>query len=194
MRVRASYEAASGKAGWALTFFLRDTEEVNVSSEITLQEAKEMIRRAVQKGAEVGWISGYTVVDEGGNVIAMARADGAPGTATALARGKAHAAARTKAPTKAFAERMEAHAAMWQSYNTLFQGRMFPGFGGMPIVKNGKVVGGFACGGPGPTPETAGGDPAPGFWSEIGGQMVNIEDVAICYGLNIPYEAQHPGP
>ena len=69
---------------------------------ITLAEAKEMIRRAVSKGAEVGWISAYAVVDEGGNVIAMGRGDGAPGTAMTLAKAKAVAAARTKAPTKTF--------------------------------------------------------------------------------------------
>ena len=84
---------------------------------ITLTEAKEMIKRAVQKGAEVGWISAYAVVDEGGNVIAMARADGAPGTAMSLAKAKALASARTKAPTKSFAERMRkpaSHVAVLQ--------------------------------------------------------------------------------
>ena len=161
---------------------------------ITLGEAKEMIRRAVEKGAEVGWISAYAVVDEGGNVIAMGRGDGAPGTAMTLAKGKAVAAARTKAPTKTFAERMGRQNAMWQSYNTLFVGSMFPGFGGMPVVKDGKVVGGFACGGPGPTPENAGGEPGHDFWTEIDGRLVCIEDVAICYGLDIPYAPQHNEP
>ena len=161
---------------------------------ISLAEAKEMIRRAMQKGSELGWISAYAVVDEGGNVIAQARADGAPGTAMTLARAKALAAARTKAPTKAFAERMRAQPAMWQSYNTLFVGTMFPGFGGIPVVKDGKVVGGFACGGPGPTPDTAGGDPAHDFWKDLDGQLVNIEDLAICHGLDIPYAPQHNPP
>ena len=159
--------------------------------QITLEEAKRMIARAVEKGAEVGWISAYAVVDEGGNVIAMGRGDGAPGTAMTLARGKAVAAARTKAPTKTFAERMGRQNAMWQSYNTLFDGSMFPGFGGMPVVKDGKVVGGFACGGPGPTRENAGGDPGHDFWKEIDGEVMNIEDLAICYGLEIPYAPQH---
>ena len=162
-----------------------------MSAAITLKEAKEMLSRAIKKGYEVGWISAWSVVDEGGNVIALARADGAPGTATALARAKAHAAARTKAPTKQFAERMGANAAMWQSYNTLFLGRMFPGFGGMPIVKDGKVIGGFACGGPGPEPQNAGSNPAPEFWKEINGQRTNIEDAAVCAGLDIPYAPQH---
>lgn len=162
--------------------------------EITLVEAKEMIKRAVQKGAEVGWISAYAVVDEGGNVIAMGRGDGAPGTAMSLAKAKAVASARTKAPTKTFAERMRNQPAMWQSYNTLFIGSMFPGFGGMPVVKDGKVVGGFACGGPGPTPDTAGSEPTHDFWTEIDGEVVCIEDVAICHGLNIPYAPQHNKP
>jgi uncharacterized protein GlcG (DUF336 family) len=165
-----------------------------MSPAINLAEAKQMIRRALQKGAEVGWISAYAVVDEGGNVIAMGRADGAPGTAMSLARAKALAAARTKAPTKSFAERMRSQPAMWQSYNTLFVGSMFPGFGGMPVVKDGKVVGGFACGGPGPTSESAGGDPGHDFWKEIDGELKNIEDVAICYGLDIPYAPQHNPP
>lgn len=165
-----------------------------MSSGITLAEAKQMIQRALQKGAEMGWISAYAVVDEGSNVIAMGRGDGAPGTAMTLAKAKAVAAARTKAPTKAFAERMGRQNAMWQSYNTLFVGSMFPGFGGMPVVKDGKVVGGFACGGPGPTADSAGGDPGHDFWKEIDGEVVNIEDVAICYGLGIPYAPQHNAP
>ena len=162
--------------------------------EITLAEAKEMIQRALVKGREVGWLSAYAVVDEGGNVIAMARDDRAPGTAMSLARAKALAAARTKAPTKTFAERMRNQPAMWQSYNTLFIGSMFPGFGGMPVVKDGKVVGGFACGGPGPTAEVAGGEPGHDFWKEIDGEVLNIEDVAICHGLGIPYAPQHNPP
>ena len=162
--------------------------------QISLEQAKKMISRAVEKGAEVGWISAYCVVDEGGNVIAMGRGDGAPGTAMTLAKGKAVAAARTKAPTKTFAERMGRQAAMWQSYNTLFVGSMFPGFGGMPVVKDGKVIGGFACGGPGPTPELAGSDPGHDFWKEIDGELTNIEDAAICYGLEIPYAPQHAAP
>ena len=32
------------------------------------------------------------------------------------------------------------------------------------------------------------------FWTEIDGQVVNIEDVAICHGLNIPYAPQHNQP
>ena len=40
-----------------------------MSAKITLQEAREILRRAVEKSVEVGWISTFVVVDEGGNVI-----------------------------------------------------------------------------------------------------------------------------
>ena len=66
-----------------------------MSAKLTLREAREIIKRALEKGREVGWISAYAVVDEGGNVISMSRADGAPAAAAVTARSKAYLAAVT---------------------------------------------------------------------------------------------------
>ena len=38
-----------------------------MSARLTLDEARAIIGRAVEKGSEVQWISAYAVVDEGGN-------------------------------------------------------------------------------------------------------------------------------
>ena len=57
-----------------------------MSEKLTLADARAILKRAIEKGADVDWISAHAVVDAGGNVISMSRADGAPSDAAPLAR------------------------------------------------------------------------------------------------------------
>ncbi len=153
-----------------------------MSAKLTLREAREIIERAVEKAEEVGWISAYAVVDEGGNVISMSRADGAPAAAAALARSKAYLAAMTGRQTLAFSNRMDAHPVRFDGYRSLLPRPLFPGPGAMPIKKDGKVVGGFAS-------SVSSHDG--GMQIEVDGKKLSREDIVTAYALQIPYFEQH---
>lgn len=159
---------------------------------LTLKEARGIVRRAVEKGMEVGWISAAVVMDEGGNVLSMSRMDGAAGTAVPIAKAKAYLAAITKFPTTAFATRQHEYPERWEAYrDILLPEHIFPGLGGMPIVKNGTIVGGFGTGASAPREGVAKKAPGEGFWTEVDGQRVNIEDLVSAHALEIPYSEQH---
>jgi uncharacterized protein GlcG (DUF336 family) len=149
---------------------------------LTLEEAREILRRAVEKSLEVGWISSYAVVDEGGNVISISRVDGAPPSAAASARAKAYLAAVTGRKTLPFAERMDAHPVRFTGWQRVLGRPMFPGPGAMPIVKDGRVVGGFSS-----NVSSAPG----GMQILLDGRKQSRADIVTAYALQIPYDEQH---
>jgi uncharacterized protein GlcG (DUF336 family) len=155
-----------------------------MSAKLTLREAREILKRAVEKSEEIDWISTYAVVDEGGNVISISRVDGAPAAAAALARSKAYLTAVTGRHTMAFANRMEAHPIRFDGYQSILARPLFPGPGAVPIKKDGKVVGGFASS----VSSNEG-----GMQVEVDGTKLSREDIVTAYALQIPYFEQHAG-
>jgi glc operon protein GlcG len=155
-----------------------------MSEKLTLEEARAIVKRAVEKSLEVQWISAYVVVDEGGNLMSVSRVDGAPAAAVDIARSKAYIAAVTCRNTMAFADRMGAHPVRFAGFQSVLPQPLFPGPGGVAIVKQGAVVGGFAS----------------SLSSNKGGMKINIdgkklsrEDVVTAHALQVPYEEFHEG-
>ena len=153
-----------------------------MSATLTLNEAREILRRAVEKAKEVAWISAYAVVDEGGNVIAISRMDEAPAAAAALARSKAYLAAVTGRNSASFSARMDAHPVRFDGYQSILPRPLFPGPGAMPIKKDGKVVGGFS---------SSLSSHEGGMKIEVDGKIVSREDIVTAYALGIDYVEQH---
>ena len=151
---------------------------------LTLKEARAILKRAVEKAKEVEWISTYVVVDVGGNVISMSKVDGAPAGAAAAARSKAYLAAVTCKKSLPFAERMDAHPTRFDAYQRLLSRPVFPGPGAVPIVKNGKVVGGFS---------SSLSSNAAGMKIKTDGKELSREDIVTAFALQIPYDEQHIG-
>jgi uncharacterized protein GlcG (DUF336 family) len=85
-----------------------------VSERLTLPEAREILKRAVEKSREVQWISAYAVADEGGNIVSISRA-------TSRRIRCAFTVGRACFPSRCSAAR-----------------------GAVPIVRNEKVIGGFS--------------------------------------------------
>jgi glc operon protein GlcG len=153
-----------------------------MSEKLTLEEARAIIARAVEKSTEVDWISTYAVVDEGGNVMSISRVDGAPAAAAGLSRSKAYFAAVSCRTTLPFSVRMDAHPVRFAGYQSILPRPLFPGPGAMPIRKDGKVVGGFS---------SSVSSHKGGMQIEIDGKRLSREDVVTAYALQIPYEEQH---
>lgn len=161
-----------------------------MSTSLTLNEARAMIDRAIEKATELHVNGAFVVVDEGGNVISVSRMDGAPASAIGVSRAKAYLAATCREPTARFAGRMYARHVLFDAYQTILPDKIFPGPGGMPIMKNGKVVGGISTGpGIGPRRRIEGVDPAKLM---VNGEPANAEDLIVAYALQIPYTDQHP--
>jgi uncharacterized protein GlcG (DUF336 family) len=156
---------------------------------LTLAEARAMIARGVEKATELRQRGAIVVVDAGGNVVSTARMDDAPVASIAVSRAKAYAAAVQGRPTAAFATNARERPEIFAAFQTILPKRLFPGPGGMPIVKNGRVVGGIATGGGiGPYTLIPGVDPAQLM---VDGVQANAEDLVICAALGIPYASQH---
>lgn len=154
-----------------------------MSAKLGLAEARAILRRAIEKGSEVDWISTHAVVDAGGNVVSMSRADGAPSGAAPLARAKAYLAAVTGRPTVLFANRMDAHPLRYFGYRAILSRPVFPGPGAMPILREGKVVGGYS---------SNLSSNASGMKIEVGGKKLSRADLVTAHALGAEYLEQHP--
>lgn len=115
--------------------------------ELTLEMAERALRAAQAKAKELGAPMSVAIVDEGGNLVLVAKGDGTGFLTTETSRGKAYAAAALRRPTKAMAEAFKESPAFWGSLVTLQPGRLLPSIGGVPIVRGGRVIGGIGCGG-----------------------------------------------
>ena len=113
---------------------------------LTLDAATAAVGAGVAKSAELGILSVVAVYDEGGTLKALATMDGARYTGVQYAQDKAWTAARRQAATQDLADAMAMGPEMnWHSFlkqpGTTLLG------GGMPIVVDGKVVGGVGSSG-----------------------------------------------
>lgn len=153
-----------------------------MSTKLSHAEARAIVRRAIEKGKEVDWISTHAVVDAGGNVVSLSRADGAPSGAAPLARAKAYLAAVTGRPTVLFANRMDAHPLRYFGYRAILPRPVFPGPGAMPILRDGKVIGGYSSN----LSSNAG-----GMKIELGGKKLSRADLVTAHALGTDYLEQH---
>jgi uncharacterized protein GlcG (DUF336 family) len=150
---------------------------------MTLEEARAIIGRAVEKSREVQWISAYAVADEGGNIISISRLDGAPAAAVPLARSKAYLAALTGTTSLPFERDVETHPVRFHGYQSVLPKPLFGGPGAVPIVRNGDVVGGFS---------SSVSYSAAGMQATVGGRQFSREELVTAHALQIPYDDQHP--
>ncbi len=153
-----------------------------MNEKLTLEDARAIVRRAIEKGREVDWISTHAVVDQGGNVLSISRADGAPAGAAPLSRAKAFLAAVTGRPTLLFANRMDAHPLRYHGYSAILERPVFPGPGAMPIMRGDRVVGGYSSN---ISSNTS------GMKIEIDGKKLSRADIVTAHALQVPYLEQH---
>ena len=101
---------------------------------------------AAQEAAEQLDVSlSCAVVDSRGDMIAMARMDGARFFTTDVARGKARISAFFGQPSGDMADFGNSPA--FQSFNETMQGPLYAFQGALPIMRNGEVIGAMGCSG-----------------------------------------------
>ncbi|WP_172331720.1 heme-binding protein [Mangrovicoccus sp. HB161399] len=111
-------------------------------TEITLDQARTIIAKTFEKGAEMGLKPlSAVVLDAGGNVQAFERQDGAAPGRFAIAHGKAYGAVMLGMPGSAQMARAEAQAYFMAAVNGVFGGAVVPVPGGVLLEADGKVIG-----------------------------------------------------
>ena len=113
---------------------------------IDYQDAKRVVDAIVEKALQLQKAVVIAVADAHGELIAFARMDGAPLSSILVAANKAYTAARERKPTKDIGEKMRDPV---KGFDIAFYGdSRFVGWGGgIPIRKNGEVVGAIGVSG-----------------------------------------------
>ncbi|MBI0579008.1 heme-binding protein [Neobacillus cucumis] len=117
---------------------------------LELEEAKLMIEAAKKKSEEINVLETIAVVDDGGNLIALERMNGARITGPEISIAKAYTAAGHKRSTHLFNKEPNGPALPGNEafgINQIIPGKFAIFVGGFPIVVNGEVIGGIGVSG-----------------------------------------------
>lgn len=107
---------------------------------ITLETAKKLIDASEKEAANLGVAMVISIVDDGGNLVAVHRMDDAWLASIDIAQNKAWTSVALKMPTAGLAEATVPNAELY-GINTTNNGRIVVFGGGIPLMKDGKVVG-----------------------------------------------------
>jgi uncharacterized protein GlcG (DUF336 family) len=113
---------------------------------ITLKEAKAIIAGAEAKASEIGQPMNIAVADEGGNLIAHVRMDGAWLGSIDISIKKAYTSRAFDIATKDLAEHSQSGGQFF-GIHASNGGKIMIFAGGIPLKRNGKVVGAIGVSG-----------------------------------------------
>ena len=107
---------------------------------LTLDEANRMAQAAIGKAKELNVNMSIAVCDAGGHLLAFNRMEGCIWISSAVAQGKATAAVGFGRPSGA----IQADSPVIQSIMATQGGRMLAAQGGVPIFREGQLIGSIA--------------------------------------------------
>lgn len=111
---------------------------------LTLDGARTILEAAEKKAHEIGQPMDIAVTDEGGNLIAFHRMDGAKITSIDIAINKAFTAAASRRATHEYGE-VAGPGKPAFGIHVSNQGRFMIFGGGLPIFLDGQIIGGVGC-------------------------------------------------
>jgi glc operon protein GlcG len=111
---------------------------------ITLAQAKKVLAGAEAEAMKNKWNVVITVVDTGGNIVALHRMDDAQFGSLEVARQKAYTAVAFRRPTKVFQDAIEKGGV---NLRLLRLEGASPLEGGIPIMADGKIIGAIGVSG-----------------------------------------------
>jgi uncharacterized protein GlcG (DUF336 family) len=178
--------------------------------DISLDQARALIERAIDKAEQPGLRGSVAVVGGSGVLVSASRMDASGAGGIARARSKAWIAATQQVPSAEHLRRMVTIAGpVAQGFVACSPEANFPGAGGMPVLdtavrdtavrdpavrdpavhEGGLVIGGIAASGAAVSPfYPAGTDPLDMI---ADGVPANPEDLIVHYALGVPYAGQH---
>ena len=117
---------------------------VEYGAPITLIEAKQVMAGAEAEAVLNGWPLVIAIVDSGGNLVMLHRADHTQYGSIEIAQLKAATAVNFKRPTKAFEDLVKTGGVHMR---LLAMPNMLPLEGGIPLLRGGKIVGAIGVSG-----------------------------------------------
>src|SRR5206468_6078429 len=111
---------------------------------ITLEQAKKVLAGAEAEAKKNNWNVVISIVDSGGQLVALHRLDGTQFGSVDVARDKAYSAVAFRRPTKAF---QDAVGQGGSNLRLLKLSGASPLEGGIPIVVDGKLIGSIGVSG-----------------------------------------------
>jgi uncharacterized protein GlcG (DUF336 family) len=115
-------------------------------AKLTLDIAKMLLQAAEQRAKQLGLSEDIAIVDEGANLMAFHRMDEARIASIEISINKAWTAVAMKMPTSNLAQSALPNGPTY-GINTTNQGRLVILGGGIPLMKDGKIVGGIGVSG-----------------------------------------------
>jgi glc operon protein GlcG len=113
---------------------------------IDYPEAKRAVDRIVEKAGQMQKAAVVAVADSHGDLICLARMDGAPVSSVQVATNKAWTAARERKPTREIGEKVR-HPEKGHDISYYGDPKYVGWGGGIPVWKDGEVVGAVAVSG-----------------------------------------------
>ena len=113
---------------------------------MTLSDARRIIAAAEKKAVEIGQPMNIAVADEGGNLVSHARMDGAWIGSIDISQKKAYTARAFDISTKDLATHSQSGGQFF-GIHASNDGRIMIFAGGIPLKKDGKVVGAIGVSG-----------------------------------------------
>jgi uncharacterized protein GlcG (DUF336 family) len=158
--------------------------------DISLDRARLLVQRAVDKAEQLGLRGAIAVVGSSGALVTASRLDYGGQGGMGRATSKAWIAATQQIPSTEHLHRMTTLAPpIAQGFVQVSPQARFPGAGGMPILEDGIVTGGIAASGATVSPFLPEGVAPEAISAD--GQPANPEDLLIACALDIPYAGQH---
>ena len=117
--------------------------DVPYGTPISLERAQAAINAAVAEGKKRNWKMIVAVVDPGGNLVALARMDGAQLGSIQIAEHKARAAAIFRRETKVWENAVQLNSF---NYQMTLDG-VIAVRGGIPLIDHGTIIGAIGCSG-----------------------------------------------
>lgn len=115
--------------------------------ELTLELAQSAAHAALAKARSLGKPFSVSVVDEAGRLMYFLRDTGAGFLTFDTSRAKATAAASFRRATSDIAAGRDANPLLWYSLPAVSGGQALPSPGGMPLLREGRVIGAIGVGG-----------------------------------------------
>lgn len=114
---------------------------------LTLDLAERFITAAKAKAQAEGWAMTFAVVDAAGNLVALARMDGARWLTAGVAQSKAFTSATLRRTSKEVADFAQARPQLFSSIGNLAGRPLLLAGGGLPLIIKGELLGGVGASG-----------------------------------------------
>jgi uncharacterized protein GlcG (DUF336 family) len=118
--------------------------------EMTLELAEAVAKAALKKAEQIKRPMSVSIVDESGRLVFYSRMDGAGFFTFDTSRAKAMAAASFKRSTLEITQNKDLNPLLWYSLPSVVPAQALPSPGGLPIKKDGRVIGAIGLGGGSP--------------------------------------------